>query len=163
MSAPVRKRKSFGTRPAEGAPVGAPPIELEIFGEVFKVRGQMSGVYLMHIIRSIEGNSEAQAISAMYKFLEDVFLKENREEAMEFLRTSEPVVDMEMLQDIIYYLIGEYTGNPIEPSPSSTSGSDDTGSGSTVEPSVTESISSLPTSTESDTQPSSPVSSQRAS
>lgn len=166
MTAQPRKRKSFGSAPAGGAPVGAPPIELEIYGKTYLARGEMPGVYLMDIIRTIEGESESDAANAMLKFLEDIFLKRDREAAMSALRDTENVVPMGMLQEIIYYLIGEYTGNPTAPAASSTSGSDSIGSGNTEEPSVMASTSvtdpNLPW-TESATQPSSPVSSQRAS
>ena len=141
----IRKRKSFGSRLPAKAPgdplLQASVLEIEINDQVFKVRASMSGLTLLRVISAMEGDDESAAAGAMIGFLEKAFLTEDRERGMEYLETAEPTIDLEGLSEIIQYLIGEYTGNSTDPSPSSTSGQERDGSITTVELSETASIS----------------------
>jgi hypothetical protein len=146
----IRKSRKFGA----GIPQGIPSMDLEIFDETFKVRGQVSGVKLLNVMKALE-NSSAKAkaaqdgnaaeddddsmseIDVVLDFLEFAFLVEDRERAMKFLEEQEaPPVDMPMLMEIFQWLIGEYTGNPTEPPTESEPGSqsDGIGSSETAEP-----------------------------
>lgn len=136
MSIP-RKRKSFGSQ----VPVETQGLELELNDQVFRVRGEMSGLSLLNVIAEMEGDDEGAAAKAMIQFISNCFLKEDREAGMEYLMDADPPIDLETLQEIVQWLIGEYTGNDMDPSSSSTSGSDNGGSTTTAAASETVSIS----------------------
>jgi hypothetical protein len=131
MSAP-RKSRRFG---GSGIPQGAPSMDLEIYDQVFRVRGQVAGVKLLNVMKALDSNSTAGAdeseIDVIMDFLEFCFLAEDREAAMKYLaEADDPPVDMPMLVEILQWLIGEYTGNPTEQPAGSEDGSSNAGTGS---------------------------------
>ncbi|AKJ72564.1 putative tail assembly protein [Gordonia phage GMA2] len=143
----ARKRKSFGSN----VPTPTQGLEIELNGDkVFKVRSQISGMSLLNVIAQMEGDDEGAAAKAMIDFVSMCFLKEDREEGMEYLMDSDPPITLDELQEIVQWLIGEYTGNDTDPSSSSTSGSEHDGSTTTEDASAT--VSTSETSTESSSQ-----------
>lgn len=131
------KKKSFGSH----VPKGINPMELEINDQTFLVRGAMSGVQLLQLIKAMDGNGDSDSADTMLNFIERSIIEDDRERAMEYLANSEPPVPLTTLTDIITWLIEEYTGKPTELSGTSSDGSLTTGSGNTELPSTTESIS----------------------
>lgn len=116
----TRKTRQFG----EYKPVGVPSMEMTIYDQTFKVRGSMSGIRILNMVQIMDGDSdEFDAPAAMKQFLSDSFLVEDRERGMAFLEDSDPhpPVTLAMLQDVIKWLIEEYTGNPTQPSETSAS------------------------------------------
>ena len=148
----MAKSKSFGSY----RPVGIPSMEMTIHGETFKVRGAMSGIQLLNMIKAMDGSSELDSADTMVDFIRRSILTEDRDRAMDFLENSEPPVPLTVLTEIITWLIEEYTAKPTGPSLPSSDGSTTTGSTSTESASSTEST-SLPTaSTDVPSLPSSP-------
>lgn len=147
-----RIRKSFGSR----VPVEVQGLELELNDKVFKVRPKISGITLLRVIAATEGDDDGAAANAMIDFLEKCFLKEDRDAGMDYLENGDPPLTMDDLQSIVQYLIGVYTGNSTDPSPSSTSGS--TGDGSTTTAAPSETVSTSGNLTELSSLPSAPVS-----
>ncbi|UXE04238.1 tail assembly chaperone [Gordonia phage BlueNGold] len=139
-----RRRVSFGSR----TPQPIQGLDMELNDQVFKVRPKMSGIALLRVIGSMEGEDEGAAAGAMIDFISRAFLEEDRERGMNYLEFGEPPIELEDLKDIVQYLIGQYTGNFTDPSPSSTSGSASDGSTTTAAPS--EMVSTSPNSTPSD-------------
>ncbi|QGF20274.1 hypothetical protein SEA_SIXAMA_95 [Gordonia phage Sixama] len=125
-----RKKISFGSRTPQ--PIAG--LDMELNDQVFKVRPKMSGIALLRVISSMEGEDEGAAANAMIDFISSAFLKEDRERGMEYLEFGEPAIELEELKDIVQALITQYTGNFTDPSQSSTSGSADDGSITTAEP-----------------------------
>lgn len=124
----ARKAKQFGS----GIPQGVPHMELNIYQETFKVRGSMSGVRLLHVMDSMDGNKddERSITEVIEQFLSDALLTEDRERGMDFLENSDPPIDLTMLLEIIRWLIEQYTANPTQSSAPSENGSESDGSGS---------------------------------
>lgn len=142
-----RKRKSFGSN----LPVEVQGLEIELNGDaVFKVRPQISGLSLLNVIAQMEGDDEGAAAKAMIDFIGSCFLKEDREAGMAYLMDSDPPISLDSLQEIVQWLIGEYTGNDTDPSSSSTSGSDNAGSTTTED--ASETVSTSENSTASNSQ-----------
>lgn len=128
----TRKRK-FG---ADLPPEGAPSMELELYDQTFKVRGQMPGLRILRIIEALEGSEEeGMDIKVLTAFISDAFLTEDRERGMAFLENEEKIVSLPMLIEVVQWLVSEYTGNPIEPQSPSDTSSDQTGPTSTENPS----------------------------
>lgn len=149
-----RKRKSFGSR----LPQETQGLEMELNEDrVFLVRPKMSGIALLRVIASMEGEDEGAAAGAMIHFISSAFLAQDREAGMAYLEESDPPIDLDDLKDIVQWLIGEYTGNSTDPSPSSTSGSE--GDGSTTTEERSETVSTSPSSTDTSSQPLPPASS----
>lgn len=144
------RSKSFGSY----KPVGAPSMDMTVNGETFKVRGAMSGIQLLHMIKALDGDNQMDSAVTMIDFISRALLTEDRERGMDFLENSEPPVPLTTLTEIITWLIEEYTVKPTEPSPLSASGSTQTGSTSTENVSLPESISNPTISAE---EPSSPL------
>lgn len=147
------RSKSFGSY----KPVGAPSMDMTVNGETFKVRGAMSGIQLLNMIKALDGDDQMDSAVTMIEFIRRALLTEDRERGMDFLENSEPPVPLTTLTEIITWLIEEYTVKPTEPSTPSADGSTTTGSTSTENASSTESISSPTTSTDVPSLPSSPV------
>lgn len=151
----MAKSKTFGSF----RPVGIPSMEMTIHGETFKVRGAMSGIQLLNMIKAMDGSSELDSADTMVDFIRRSILTEDRDRAMDFLENSEPPVPLTVLTEIITWLIEEYTAKPTGPSLPSSDGSTTTGSTSTESASSTE-LTSLPTtSTDVPSLPSLPPSS----
>lgn len=137
------RAKSFGSP----TPQGVQPMLLEVNDQKFKVRGAMSGVRLLNLVRAMDGTGDTDSASEMLKFIETALLVEDRERGMHYLTDSDPPVTLTTLTEIITWLIEEYSGKPTPQSTSSAPGSETTGSGSTATHVSTESISQVPTST----------------
>lgn len=145
----TRKRK-FG---ADIPPEGASPMELELFDESFKVRGEMPGLRILRIIEALEGSEEeGMDIKVLTQFISDAFLAEDRERGMAFLANDEHIVTLPLLIEIVQWLVSEYTGNPTGPQSQSDTSSDQTGPTSTENPSSPEEISAVLTDTPSGPQ-----------
>jgi hypothetical protein len=133
----MAKSKSFGSY----RPVGTEPIDMNIYDQTFKVRGDMSGIQLLHMIKALDGDSELDSAETMISFIERAVLTADRERCMEYLENSEPAVPLTMLTEIISWLIEEYTAKPTEPSPLSVNGSTVSGTTSMENVSLPELIS----------------------
>lgn len=110
--ADVSKNKRFG---GSAIPVGVPPIELNIYEQTFSVRGAMSGVRLLKIMRALDGNQregDESTTDAVLGFLSDAFLVADRERGMDFLENSDPPVEFPLLMEIVQWLVEQYVGNP---------------------------------------------------
>ena len=137
----MAKRKSFGTY----VPGGVPSLEMEINGEVFRVRGSMSGVRLLNMIKALDGDNDVDSAETMVDFIRNSVLIEDRERCMEFLENEDNPVALATLTEIIRWLIEEYTAKPTVPSQPSADGSSSTGSTNTESVSSVESTSSVST------------------
>jgi len=145
----ARKSKSFG---GGTVPVGAPPIDLNIYDQTFQVRGAMSGVRLLKIMRALDGaqkENEESTTEAVLKFITDAFLIEDRERGLDFLENAEPPVEFPLLMEIIQWLVEQYVGNPTEPVEQSQPTSTSTGTSSSESASSTELTSAVLTDTSS--------------
>lgn len=147
----TRKSKNFG---GSIPPAGLASMDLQIFGETFKVRGAMSGIRLIRVMSALDGAHAddldgAAATEVILQFLSDAFLAEDRERGMKFMEESDPPVTFRMLVEIIQWLVEEYTGNPTEPQQQSDNGSESAGSGSTVNASSLDATSASLTDTSS--------------
>lgn len=145
------RTRSFGSP----TPVGVEPLLLQVNDQKFKVRGAMSGVRLLNLVRAMDGTGDNDSASEMLKFIETSLLVEDRERGMHYLTESDPPVTLTVLTEIITWLIECYSGKATESSTSSALGSETTGSGSTVTHVSAESISQVPTSTPIASSPSS--------
>lgn len=131
----TRKSKNFG---GSTPPQGVPSIDVNIYHETFKVRGAMSGLRLLKVMKAIDGQggddeSGVGATEVILKFLSDAFLEEDRERAMKFLdEYDEPPIGLTLLTEIIQWLVEQYTGNPTEQPENSEPTSEVAGSGSTA-------------------------------
>lgn len=127
------RRRKFG---ADLPPEGAPSMELELFDQTFKVRGEMPGLRILRIIEALEGSEEeGMDIKVLTAFISDAFLAEDRERGMAFLANDEQIVTLPMLIEVVQWLVSEYTGNPTEPQSPSDTSSAPTGPTSTENPS----------------------------
>lgn len=121
------KSKTFGS----GIPQGVPPVVMTLNDQQFRVRGSMSGLRLLNLIKAMDGSGESDSATEMVAFVEQAVLAEDRERFMAYLLDAEPPVPLSQITEIITWLIGEYSGRPtVQPEPS-TAGSTPTGSGST--------------------------------
>lgn len=142
----VKKSKQFGSY----TPMGISPMEMTINDQTFKVRGAMSGIQLLNMIKAMDGDNDVDSAATMIGFIERAILVEDRERAMDYLENSEPPVPLTMLTDIITWLIEEYTGKPTEPSAPSADGSTSSGSTNTESASSPEAELILPVQTSTD-------------
>jgi hypothetical protein len=133
------KEKAFGGSPIPG---GVPPMIMTINDQQFRVRGSISGLRLLMLIKAMDGSSDdTDSATEMIKFIEFAALTEDRDRLMNYLLESDPPVPLTTLTEIITWLIGEYSGKPIESPEPSSGGLTPTGSGSTVGPFSQESTS----------------------
>lgn len=142
----TRKRK-FG---AEIPPEGAAPMTLEINGQEFSVRGEMSGLRILRIIEALEGtDEEGMDVRVLTSFISDAFLAQDRERGVGCLLSDEHVVTLPILIDIVQWLVSEYTGNPTGQPEQSDDSSETTGPTSSESASSVEQTSATLTGTPS--------------
>lgn len=85
------------------------PIEFEIDGETFKAKPKVSGITLMELVRDA-GEGGSASVGAILRYLRKAMPKDEYERFEEFVEEND--VDIEMINDIISYLIEVQTDRP---------------------------------------------------
>lgn len=154
MGNKVRKFGFAGDAP----PKGRSPIPIQLNDKVFHIRGQIAGIRLLHIMRALDGDlTEGEnAGTVLWDFLEYVFTKDCKEEALAYLKDADPPISFTEVMEIVSWMIKEYTGNPTEQPEQSEHGSSTNGSGASESTSSEESTSE--TSTHTNSSPQEPIS-----
>lgn len=108
----VRKTKSF-TSSVNKKKVA--PISFELLGEEFEAYGQVPGAVLLDFIGSSDENSSATARGIADYFKAAMSEKEYKR-FDKLSRDPENIIELEVLSEIVSYLIEEQTSRPTEAS-----------------------------------------------
>lgn len=87
------------------------PIEFEIDGETFQAKPKVSGITLMELVRDA-GEGGSASVGAILRYLRKAMPKAEYERFEEYVEEND--VDIEMINDIISFLIEEQTDRPTQ-------------------------------------------------
>lgn len=107
----ARKVKSF-TSKAEKVEVEPIPFELE--GETFEAYGQVPGAVLLDFIDASSREDSSGTAGAILGYLKSSMNAENFKRFDKLTRDPEKVIQLQVLADIVAYLIEERTSRPTE-------------------------------------------------
>ena len=103
------KLKSFTSK------AKAPRISFELLDETFEAYGSIPGAVLLDFIGSSDENSSATA-RGIGEYLKAALPKDEYERFNAFTRDPENNIELEVLSEIVSYLIEEQTSRPTEAS-----------------------------------------------
>lgn len=108
----TRKIKSFTSKKTEKAEA----IQFELEGESFEAYGQVPGAVLLDFIGATDGDSTGKSATSILKYLESSLDAENFKRFDKIIRDPEKLIEIEVLAEIVSYLIEERTSRPTEAS-----------------------------------------------
>lgn len=109
----ARKIKSF-SRPAAEKAVETIPFELD--GEEFEAYGEVPGAVLLDFISATDGESTGKSAGSILAYLKSSLDEENFKRFDKIIRDPQRPIKIELLADIVSYLIEERTSRPTEAS-----------------------------------------------
>lgn len=105
----VRKAKSFTSSKEK---VVAEPITFELEGENFEAYGQVPGAVLLDFIAASSQEDSNGTAGAIIGYLKSSMNRENFKRFDKLTRDPEIVIELQVLADIVAYLIEERTDRP---------------------------------------------------
>lgn len=105
----VRKAKSFTSSKEK---VVAEPITFELEGQDFEAYGQVPGAVLLDFIAASSQEDSNGTAGAIIGYLKSSMNRENFKRFDKLTRDPEIVIELQVLADIVAYLIEERTDRP---------------------------------------------------
>lgn len=105
----AKKRfKDFGS----GSDTPAPPLSFALFGETFDAVPKVQGKLLIELVKKADSEDAAQSATMILGFFEDVLLEESYTRFDALISSTDKVVEVETLAEIVGWLMEEYTNRP---------------------------------------------------
>lgn len=90
------------------------PIQFELEGETFEAYGQVPGAVLLDFIAESSREDSVGSAGAILGYLKSSMNKENYKRFDKLTRDPEKVIQLQVLADIVSYLVEERTNRPTE-------------------------------------------------
>jgi len=90
------------------------PIQFELEGETFEAYGQVPGAVLLDFIAASSQEDSTGTAGAIIGYLKSSMDKENFRRFDKLTRDPEKIIELQVLADIVAYLIEERTNRPTE-------------------------------------------------
>ncbi len=103
--------KSFGSPAADKTE----PITFELYEETFEAVPALQGKTLMGLISNASIDDAAQSAGMILTFFDKVLVPESLERFNALQESTEKIVPVETLAEIVGWLVEEYSGRPEEP------------------------------------------------
>ena len=91
-------------------------ITFDIYGEDFTARPEVQGVHLLRFSQKISSEDQAAVSDALLDFFKVALYKESYDRMAELWEDPDRVVPIEVLSDIVAFLVEEYTSRPTKAS-----------------------------------------------
>ena len=108
----TKAKKSFSAKKK----VKAPAIKFELEGVELEAHGEVPGAVLLEFIGAAGSDDATDTASAIMSYLHHSMNAENRKKFDKIIHDPEIMVEMELLSEIVSYLIEERTSRPTEAS-----------------------------------------------
>jgi hypothetical protein len=111
------RHKDFGS---EAVP--SEPISFTVNGETFTAVPAIQGAFLLHFVNQAGATDGVHAAEAIMEFYSRVLLPESLERFNAMCSSTDKIVSMTTLSEIVGWLVEEYTKRPTQGSSSSSTG-----------------------------------------
>lgn len=96
------------------------PLSFELNGETFECLPAIQGSVLLEFVRDADSESGAGSAKALYNFLEQSMTEEEYARLDDVLHSDEVIIDVNLIGEIVAWLVEEYSSRPTkQPEPSS--------------------------------------------
>lgn len=89
------------------------PLGFELNDQQFECHPAIQGAVFIEFIQATEGEDSSTA-GALYSFLQDAMPKEEYERLQEVLHGPDVIIDLEVIAEIVKYLVEEYGSRPTQ-------------------------------------------------
>lgn len=107
------------------------PLSFELNGETFNVKPIVQGGYLLKFVSQADSDSGGEASGALFRFFDDVMEPPERIRFQTMLDDPDTIIDIELIGEIVAYLMEEYTARPTVGRENSSTGQSISGPSST--------------------------------
>jgi hypothetical protein len=120
----MTRYRNFGS-PAQSDEV----VVFDLFDEQYKCKASLQGRMLIELVARADSNNTSDSAAAVLSFFDAVMEQESRERFTALTESEDKVVSLEMLTEIMQWLVEQYAGGerPTMPSPDSSPGETTTG------------------------------------
>ena len=120
----MTKYRNFGS-PAQSDEV----VAFELFGEQYKCKAALQGRVLIELVARADADNTAESAAAVLNFFDVVMIEESRDRFNELTQSEDKVVSLDILTEIMEWLVQQYAGGerPTPPSSDSSPGETTTG------------------------------------
>lgn len=120
----MTRYRNFGT-PAQSDEV----VVFELYGETYKCKAALQGRMLIELVARADSNNTADSAAAVLSFFDTVMEDESRDRFTALTNSEDRVVSLDLLTEIMQWLVEQYSGGerPTQPSPDSSPGETTTG------------------------------------
>ena len=106
------RHKSFGIPKNEELD----PITFDIYGEEFTARPEVQGVHLLRFSQKISSEDQSAVSEALLDFFRVSLVGESYDRMVDLWEDPDRIVSIEVLSDIVAFLVEEYTSRPTKAS-----------------------------------------------
>ena len=103
------------------------PITFQLYGKTFRCQPAMQGRQLIEFIAQSSVEDPSSSARAVLQFFDNAIVEADHDQFNEMTHSSETVVPMETLTEVMDWLVEQYTGRPTEPPSPSPVGDTTTG------------------------------------
>lgn len=90
-------------------------ITFDLYGEGFKCKPHIQGKALIDLMKDAGEDGSATSATMIFEFLDHVLESDSRAKLYEMMESTDKIVPVETLGEIVGWLVEEYTGRPEEP------------------------------------------------
>lgn len=109
------------------------PLSFELNDAKFNCKPAIQGSVLLEFVRDADGDSGGDSAKALYSFLSDSMEKEEYDRLQAVLHDPDVIIDIELIGEIVAWLVEEYSARPTTPPGDSSTGQPASGTSSTDE------------------------------
>lgn len=107
------------------------PLGFELNGQEFECYSAIPGSVLLEFVRGASSADGATSAGALYTFLEAAMPEAEWERLNEVLHSPETIIELEMIADIVSFLVENFSDRPTTEPEDSSSGASTSGTSST--------------------------------
>lgn len=103
------RHRDFGA----GGTENAAPLSFKLHGETYNCRPAVQGKVMLHLISNSDESKPAETAQMVFDFFGKVLLPEDYTRFQTLLESEDKIVKMEVLGDIVAWLVEEYSNRPM--------------------------------------------------
>jgi hypothetical protein len=115
-----RQFRKFETKPAK--PQDESEVGFELGDKTYLCKPDIQGAVILEFIAAAEGGTSGAAAKIL-PFFEEIMPEDEHEKFQEHIKSPKEIVELELLSDIVGYVIEQYTDRPTLASETSEDGS----------------------------------------